>query len=249
MAAPYAGRDVEVTIPAPPASASYLDITVDVMQAFSGRVRRTGYERFVVSTKERYQARTYAVEGDYSSASYFFAIAAICGGRVTVENLVPGSVQGDRRFLAALAAMGCRVSYGEHAVTVERSGDLHGITFDMSASPDTVQTLCMVAAMAGTPTTITGIGHLKFKESDRITGTAERLRALGGHVDVGNDYLTITPAPLHGGTIDPANDHRTAMSFGVLGLGTRGITIMDAGCVNKSFPGFWDMLKRAGVQV
>ncbi len=83
--------------------------------------------------------------------------------------------------------------YGEHAVTVERSGDLHGITFDMSASPDTVQTLCMVAAMARTPTTITGIGHLKFKESDRITGTAERLRALGGHVDVGSDYLTIMP--------------------------------------------------------
>jgi 3-phosphoshikimate 1-carboxyvinyltransferase len=249
MAAPYADRDVEVTIPAPPASASYLDITVDVMQAFSGRVRRKGYERFVVSTKERYQGRTYAIEGDYSSASYFFAIAAICGGRVTVENLVPGSVQGDRRFLAALTAMGCRVTYGEHAVTVERSGDLRGITFDMSASPDTVQTLCMVAAMAGTPTTITGIGHLKFKESDRITGTAERLRALGGHVNVGSDYLTITPAPLHGGTIDPANDHRTAMSFGVLGLGTGGITIIDAGCVNKSFPGFWDMLKRAGVQV
>ena len=249
MAAPYAGRDVDVTIPAPPASASYLDITVDVMQAFSGRVRRTGYERFVVSTKERYQGRTYAIEGDYSSASYFFAIAAICGGRVTVENLVPGSVQGDRRFLAALTAMGCRVIYGERAVTVERSGDLRGITFDMSASPDTVQTLCMVAAMAKTPTTITGIGHLKFKESDRITGTAERLRALGGHVDVGNDYLTITPAPLHGGTIEPANDHRTAMSFGVLGLGTGEITIMDAGCVNKSFPGFWDMLKRAGVEV
>ena len=120
---------------------------------------------------------------------------------------------------------------------------------DALPSGDTVQTLCMVAAVAKTPTTITGIGHLKFKESDRITGTAERLRALGGHVDVGNDYLTITPAPLHGGTIDPANDHRTAMSFGVLGLGTGGITIMDAGCVNKSFPGFWDMLKRAGVQV
>jgi len=249
MAAPYAGREVEVTIPAPPASASYLDITVDVMQAFSGRVRRTGYERFAVSTKDQYRGRTYAVEGDYSSASYFFAIAAICGGRVTVENLVPGSVQGDRRFPDALAAMGCRVTYGNHAVTVERSGDLRGIIFDMSASPDTVQTLSMVAAMAQTPTTITGIGHLKFKESDRITGTAERLRALGGHVDVGNDSLTITPAPLHGGTIDPANDHRTAMSFGVLGLGIGRIAVLNAECVNKSFPGFWNMLKQAGVRV
>lgn len=249
LAAPYAGRDVEITLPTLPASASYLDVTVDVMQAFSGRVRRTGYERFVVSTKDHYKGRMYTVEGDYSSASYFLAIAAICGGRVTVENLVPGSVQGDRRFPEALAAMGCRVSYGKNSVTVERSGVLRGITCTMSASPDTVQTLCMVAAVAQTPTTITGISHLKFKESDRITGTAERLRALGGQVDIGTDSITISPAPLHGGKIDPANDHRTAMSFAVLGLGIGGMSITEAECVNKSFPGFWDMLKQAGVLV
>jgi 3-phosphoshikimate 1-carboxyvinyltransferase len=243
IAAPYARNEVEVIIPAPPASASYLDITLDVMQAFGARVKRNGYERFVVSTAERYKGREYAVEGDYSSASYFFAIAAICGGRVTVDNLVPGSVQGDRRFPGALAAMGCSVTYGKDSVTVERSGVLHGISCDMSSSPDTVQTLCMVAALCTSPTTITGISHLKFKESDRINGTAERLRALGGDVTVGDDFITIRPAPLHGGTIDPANDHRTAMSFAVLGLGIGGITITDAACVNKSFPGFWESLK------
>jgi 3-phosphoshikimate 1-carboxyvinyltransferase len=243
LTAPYAAHDVEITIPAPPSSASYLDITADVMQAFSGRVTHTGYDRFLVSTDKRYKGRTYTVEGDWSSASYFFAIAAICGGKVTVDNLSPASVQGDRGFPGALAAMGCTVSYGKSSVTVEGSGDLHGITIDMATSPDTVQTLSMVAAMAKTPTTITGIGHLKFKESDRITGTAECLRALGGKVEVGTDSLTISPAPLHGGTVDPANDHRTAMSFAVLGLGIGGITITDAECVNKSFPGFWESLK------
>jgi 3-phosphoshikimate 1-carboxyvinyltransferase len=242
IAAPYARGEVEVIIPAPPASASYLDITVDVMQAFGARVQRNGYERFRVSTTERYTGREYQVEGDYSSASYFFAIAAICGGRVTVDNLVPDSVQGDRRFLDALGAMGCKVTFSDASATVERTGDLHGISFDMSASPDTVQTLCMVAAICTSPTTITGISHLKFKESDRINGTAERLRALGGDVTVGDDRITIRPVPLHGGTIDPANDHRTAMSFAVLGLGIGGITITDAECVNKSFPGFWDRL-------
>ena len=249
MAAPYAAHDVEIKIPAPPSSASYLDITADVMRAFSGRVTHAGYDRFLVSTDNRYKGRTYMVEGDYSSASYFLAIAAICGGRVTVDNLSPVSVQGDRKFPEALKAMGCEVSYGENAVTVERNNELRGITIDMSSSPDTVQTLCMVAAMAQTPTTITGISHLKFKESDRIQGTAERLRALGGNVTVGNDSLTISPAPLHGGTIDPANDHRMAMSFAVLGLGIGGITITDAGCVNKSFPHFWDILKKEGLPV
>jgi 3-phosphoshikimate 1-carboxyvinyltransferase len=243
MAAPYAEKEVEVIIPAPPASASYLDITLSVMEAFGAKVERTGYGRFAVSTKDRYKARRYTVEGDYSSASYFLAIAAICGGSVTVKNLDKDSVQGDRRFPEALAAMGCSVSYGKNAVTVERNGPLRGIEFDMATSPDTVQTLCMVAALGTSPTTITGISHLKFKESDRINGTADRLRSLGGDVTVGDDRITIRPAPLHGGTIDPANDHRTAMSFAVLGLGTGGITITDPACVNKSFPGFWESLK------
>ena len=242
IAAPYAETEVKIRIPSPPASASYLDITLGVMEEFGGRVARAGYERFTVSNRNRYTGRTYAVEGDYSSASYFFALAAVCGGKVTVSNLVPDSVQGDRRFLSALRAMGCTVTYSGNMVSVERTGDLRGITIDMSSSPDTVQTLCMVAATATTPTTISGIGHLKFKESDRITGTAERLRALGGRVDAGGDRITIRPSSLHGGVIDPANDHRMAMSFAVLGLGTGGITITNAECVNKSFPGFWESL-------
>jgi 3-phosphoshikimate 1-carboxyvinyltransferase len=213
------------------------------MQAFGVAVKREGYTRFSVSNSRRYTGRTYAIEGDYSSSSYFFAVAAICGGRMTVKNLEPGSVQGDRRFPDILASMGCTVRYSGHDVTVERSGKLHGITVDMSTSPDTVQTLCMVAAMADTPTTITGISHLKFKESDRINGTAERLKSLGGDVQVGDDWITINPAPLHGGVIDPENDHRTAMSFAVLGLCVGGITITNAECVDKSFPGFWDAIR------
>ncbi|OPX63460.1 3-phosphoshikimate 1-carboxyvinyltransferase [Methanoregula sp. PtaB.Bin085] len=249
MAAPYAQEAIGVRIPAPPASASYLDITLGVMEAFGAKITRTGYEWFAVSNTHRYTARRYTIEGDYSSASYFFAIAAACGGRVRVNNLIPGSVQGDRRFLDALAAMGCRVTYGKDNVTVERTGPLTGIAFDMSTSPDTVQTLCAVAAVAQGRTTITGIGHLKFKESDRISDTAERLRALGCGVEVAGDSLTIRPAPLHSGTIDPANDHRMAMSFAVIGMAAGGITIENAECTAKSFPGFWEMLQQAGVKI
>ena len=245
IASPYAEKEVEVIIPSPPASQSYLDITLDVMRAFGAQVTQDDHSRFYVSNLRHYTGRTYSIEGDFSSSSYFFAIAAICGGRVTVHNLVPQSVQGDRRFLEALRLMGCTVTYSRNAVTVERSESLQGITFDMSSSPDTVQTLCMVAAMAKTLTTITGISHLKFKESDRISGTAERLQALGGVIQVRDDRITIFPSPLHGRSINPADDHRTAMSFAVLGLGIGGVTITDAGCVNKSFPQFWDSL--AGV--
>jgi len=243
IAAPYAVTETEVIIPSSPVSGSYLDITIEVMQAFGAGVTREGYTRFLVSNTRRYTGRPYKIEGDYSSSSYFFAIAAICGGRMTVKNLEPGSVQGDRRFPDILASMGCKVTYSGNEVTVERNGELHGITVDMSTSPDTVQTLCMVAAMADTPTTITGISHLKFKESDRITTTAERLKSLGGDIQLGDDRITINPASLHGGVIDPENDHRTAMSFAVLGLCMGGITITNAECVNKSFPGFWDTIR------
>jgi 3-phosphoshikimate 1-carboxyvinyltransferase len=133
------------------------------------------------------------------------------------------------------------------SITVERTGELQGIDCDMSSLPDTVQTLCMIAAVASTPTTIRGISHLKYKESDRITSTAEKLNQLGGDVKVGPDSITVIPRSLHGGTIDPADDHRTAMSFAVLGLGIGGITIGHAECVAKSFPGFWDALAGAGL--
>jgi len=247
IASPYAQQPVELEIPAPPVSRSYIDVTVAVMKAFGARVMMDDHVWFQVSNRQRYQARSYDIEGDFSSASYFFAIAAICGGRVDVENLNPYSVQGDRQFLEILRSMGCTVHEGSDTITVERTGDLNGIDCDMSSSPDTVQTLCMVAAMASTPTTIRGIGHLKFKESDRIIGTAQRLNQLGGDVRAGSGSIAVFPKPLHGGTIDPGDDHRTAMSFAVLGLGTGGITIKDAECVNKSFPGFWDALAGAGL--
>lgn len=247
IAAPYAEQETAITLAGTPASRSYLDITTAIMQDFGAVIRREGYRSFRIGNRDRYAGRDYAIEGDYSSASYFFAIAAVCGGRVTVGNLNPASMQGDRRFATALAEMGCRVSTGSGSVTVERAGPLHGISIDMSSSPDTVQTLAAVAACADSPTTITGIGHLKFKESDRTSVTAGLLNGLGGRVDVSANSMTITPSPLHGGTIDPENDHRTAMSFAVLGLATGGITIEHAECVNKSYPGFWDALAGAGL--
>lgn len=242
MAAPYAKNPVSLAITGTLASGSYLDITTRVMADFGAVVQRKGERRFEISNSERYTGRTYTVEGDYSSASYFFALAAICGGRATVTGLNPESVQGDRMFLMALEKMGCRVTRSPNSVSVEHEGTLSGITIDMSAAPDTVQTLCMVAAMAKTLTRITGIAHLKHKESDRITGTAERLRQLGALVDTEEDQITIRPGHLHGGTIDPENDHRTAMSFAVLGMGIGDVTITNAECVTKSYPGFWDTL-------
>jgi 3-phosphoshikimate 1-carboxyvinyltransferase len=247
ITAPYAESPVDLRICGEPASRSYIDLTCDVIRAFGGRVQREGYSRFCVSPEDRYRGRSYTVEGDYSSASYFFAIAAVCGGRVRVDHLNPASLQGDRLFVSALESMGCQVTPDGDGVSVSCDGRLDGIEVDMSSAPDTVQTLCVVAACARSPTRITGVSHLRYKESDRLAVTAALLHRLGGSMQVTEDEITIHPSGLHGGSIDPQNDHRTAMSFAVLGLGIGDVTVRQADCVNKSFPGFWDHLAGAGL--
>jgi 3-phosphoshikimate 1-carboxyvinyltransferase len=248
LSAPYAESGIELHLLPGAVSRSYLDVTIDVMQEFGVAVAREGYDRFSVQPGRGYRGRTYRVEGDYSSASYFFAMAAVCGGRARVSSLVPDSVQGDRQFLNALAAMGCRISHSGDCITLESDGTLEGIEMDLSSSPDTVQTLCMVAACARSPSRFTGIAHLRYKESDRILAILKILQELGGDVKAEKDgSIRIRPAPLHGGRINPAGDHRTAMSAAVLGLAVGGVTIMDAGCVSKSFPEFCEILHKEGL--
>jgi len=247
LAAPYADEDTEIVLPNQPSSRSYLDITLDVMETFEAVVSREGYTRFVVRSGKPYIGREYPIEGDYSSASYFFAIAAVCGGRVVVENLNPGSCQGDRDLLSALEMMGCQVRFLPGGVSVEHHGALDGIETDMSSSPDSVQTLCMVAAFARSKTHITGIGHLRYKESDRLESTRRILTDMGAGVTLDDSGITIYPARMKGATVDPGNDHRTAMSAAVLGLGAGNVRITHAECVGKSYPGFWDDLREAGL--
>jgi 3-phosphoshikimate 1-carboxyvinyltransferase len=247
MAAPCGEGDLNLTVSPPPVSRSYLDLTARVMSAFGAPPGRKGYTRFFVKGGTGYRGRTYRIEGDFSSASYFLAMGAVCGGQVRVGNLNRKSPQGDRRFPDILEEMGCQVRWEDAGILLESDGSLSGVDVEMSESPDTVQTLCAVAAFARSPTRITGIDHLRHKESDRIQVTANALRSLGGEVQVEVDTVTINPRPLHGGVIDPEGDHRTAMAFTVIGLGTGGVTIRDAECVSKSYPQFWDHLKGAGL--
>lgn len=248
IAAPYASEDSEIILTGDPVSVPYILMTRDIMEKFGvlvtkreGQGENTGFH---VTGKEKYQPSEYTVEGDFSSASYWFALAAVTGGSVTVQNLNPASVQGDSRLIDILVQMGCEHKISSDSITITGRHPLHGITIDMSDCPDIVQTVCMVAATALSRTRITGVHHLRMKESDRIAAIADGLTALGGRVETEEDAIIITPSLLHGGVIHPENDHRTAMCFAILGCVTGDLTILDAGCVTKSYPGFWEELKR-----
>jgi 3-phosphoshikimate 1-carboxyvinyltransferase len=187
--------------------------------------------------------RSYEIEPDASAASYFFAAAAITGGRVTVLGLPEKSLQGDVRFVDVLADMGCRVERCTSGITVH-GRPLHGINVDMNDISDTVMTLAAVACFAEGPTTIRNVAHIRHKETDRLAALAAELRRVGAGALEHADGLTITPRPLHGAAIETYKDHRMAMSMALVGLRVPGVVLRDPGCVAKTYPDFFEDLER-----
>ncbi len=225
-------------------SKPYIDITLECMKAFGCPVVNRSYKEFFVAGKGKYKAREFEIEGDYSSASYFFAAAAMTGGKVRVKNLKEASSQGDKVFLDFLRRMGCVVKFGENFVQVQ-GADLKGISVDMANCPDIVPSLAVVAAFAQGKTTIKNIGHLAVKESNRLQSVAQNLESCGVRVRAGADLLEITGSKPHGTEIDTFNDHRIAMAFSAMGLAVPGIKIRDEKSVAKSFPNFFEELENA----
>lgn len=224
-------------------SRSYLDMTVAVMQRFGAVVEHPDDRTFVVASTG-YRPTDYAIEPDASSASYFFAAAAITGGRVRVDGLGTDSLQGDLAFVDVLEQMGAEVGRGSDFTEVRGTGVLHGVAVDMSDLSDTAQTLAAVAVFADSPTEVTGIGFIRRKETDRIAAVVTELGRCGIDVTETDDGFRIVPGEPHPATIQTYDDHRMAMSFALLGLRVPGIQIADPGCVAKTFPGYWDEFDR-----
>ena len=243
LAAPAMPEGVHLEVEGPLVSRPYVDLTLGIMRRFGAEVETapSGPEptRFVVRPGRPYRPCDLEIEGDYSSVSYFFAAAAITGGRVRVDRLDPLSPQGDARFVDLLERMGCRVERGDSWVAIEGTQDLRGLDADCRAMPDIVPTLAVVTLFAAGRSRITGVPHLKVKESDRIATVASEINRMGGGATPLADGLAIEPRPLHGARIETWSDHRIAMAFAVAGLRVPGVLIADPGCVSKSFPDFW----------
>jgi 3-phosphoshikimate 1-carboxyvinyltransferase len=247
MAAPCAETrnqsPMHIDVVGPLVSKPYVAMTLAVMRAFGARVEHDpDWQHFQIAPGG-YQAQTFTIEPDASAASYFWAAAAITGGKVTVEGLRKDSLQGDVAFCACLERMGCTVREEPQGITVE-GGPLSGIDVDMNAISDTVQTLAAVALFAAGPTNIRNVAHIRHKETDRIAALAAELRKLGATVDERPDGLRIVPGTLTGAQIDTYDDHRMAMSLALAGLKIPGVVINDPECTAKTYPGFWTDLQR-----
>jgi 3-phosphoshikimate 1-carboxyvinyltransferase len=235
------GLIIEVT--KGPVSRPYIDMTLDIMQRFGLTFARLDYTRFEIPGGQTYRAQEVAVEADASQAGYFWAAAAVNGTRIKVRGVTRASRQGDVGLAEVFEQMGCRVEHAPDGIAVT-GGSLRAVDADMGHMPDMVPTLAVAAAFAQGETVLRNVAHLRAKESDRLAAVSRELGKMGIKAECGADELRILGGRPHGATIDTYDDHRIAMSFAVAGLATPGVSIIDPGCVAKSFPNFWDVLEQ-----
>ena len=243
MILPAASGEFRIDVEGDLVSKPYIDLTASTMAEFGVAMTHDNYRSITVQPCQHYRARDYVVEPDASAASYFFALAAVSGGEISVASLPPSSSQGDVHFVDLLGEMGSTVEKTEE-ITVRGPDRLAGITCDMNAISDTMMTLAAIAPFADGPTTITNVAHVRLKETDRLAATCAELARLGINVEEHSDGLVIHPGPLRPATIRTYDDHRMAMSFAITGTQFPGVKISDPGCVSKTLPEFWDILER-----
>ena len=244
LAAPRMADGLHLSLRGEVVSAPVLEMTVAALERRGVRVERPSSRSFRVAP-QKVGARSLAVPGDATAATYPAAAAAILGGSLTIDNASAkheAGGQGDVRFFDLIAEMGCGVSRGASTTTVRRSGALHGIVANVSDCSDVFPTLAVIATQADGPTELDGLAHTRRQESDRPAAVAAGIVALGGRAQVFGDAIRIEPVPLHDGVVDAAGDHRVAMAFSVLGLHVPGITVAGWESVSKTFPGFYAML-------
>jgi 3-phosphoshikimate 1-carboxyvinyltransferase len=273
LIAPFGQKEVQIRLTTPLTSKPYVLMTLWCLRKFGISVK-SEWDRFAVK-RQLYQPTRLNVEGDWSSASYFLALGAISEEGVQVENLSTSSLQGDRIIMDYLRNMGAMVRVAGNTVTVSQDG-LRAVQADLSDCIDLLPTMAVLAAQAEGVSEFIGIERARIKESNRVAAVKEGLTRMGITVTEDRDRLTITglKSPEKAAddfedsekdktedkeatedkakepvVIDSYGDHRIAMAFAVLGAALGGVTIDGAECVTKTFPGFWDALKRIGGEI
>jgi 3-phosphoshikimate 1-carboxyvinyltransferase len=240
LSAPCMPDGLQVDVRTELVSVPYVHMTVAVMREFGAQVDVAEDHRRISVAPTGYRAvEEHRIEPDASAASYFFAAAALLGGRVRVEGLGRGALQGDVAFVDVLERMGAQVDRDDDAIEVRGTGVLHGVEVDMADISDTAQTLAAIAPYADSPTTISGIGFIRAKETDRIAAVVAELQRLGIDAEELPDGLVVRPGAPRPALVQTYEDHRMAMSFALVGLRSPGVRIADPGCVAKTYPDYW----------
>src|SRR5690606_19237769 len=231
-------------------SKPYIAITLNLMSRFGVQVERDGWQRFTIPAGQRYRSPgAYRIEGDASSASYFMALGAIGGGPVRIVGAGAESIQGDMAFAEVVRDMGATISMQADALEVSgirvmQGERLRAFDRDFNLIPDAAMTAAALALYADGPCTLRNIGSWRVKETDRIAAMHAELAKLGAHVESGPDWLKVYPLQAgqwRGAEIATYDDHRMAMCFSLAAFGGVPVTILEPGCVAKTFPEYFSV--------
>lgn len=247
LISPFVSEGMSIRITTPLESQSFVLMTLECLKLFGIEVKTSADLREFKTAGQVYQPAKYMVEGDWTSASYLLALGAL-GGEVTVDNLNPESLQGDKCIVGFLKKMGAVVTLDRNSVRVKKSR-LKAIKADLTDCIDLLPTMAVLAAAAEGQSQFTGVARARLKESNRISAVREGLEKMRIKVAEEEDGLTITGASPKGAVIDSKNDHRIAMAFSLLGILAGDTTIEQAECVSKTYPDFWKTLQSIGGEV
>jgi len=250
FACPRAKLDTEVDVTTPLESRNYVQMTIEVLSKHGIRVSASNdFARLKIPSNQTYEPCDHEVPGDFSSAAFILAAAAITSSRVKVKNLNRHSIQGDKAILDILKEMGSKVRVDDEYVEVEGGQQLNATDVDARDIPDLVPVCAVLACYSNGISKIYNAKRLRYKESDRLASLYLELKKMGAEITMKEDGLIIRgPCTIHGATIDPHNDHRIAMACAVAALNARGETkIQNSECVSKSYPRFFDDLRSLGV--
>lgn len=224
---------------------AYIEMTCEMMRQFGVSVQRLSPDIFFTKSGQHYVSLDYRIEPDVSAACYFYACAPLLGVPVMVKHVHFNSLQGDVEFLHILEKMGCTATDTDDGIVLnpDLTHGFHGITADMSACSDQAITLAAIAPFADSPTTIAGIGHIRFQESDRIHAIVTELSKMGIRCEETADSVTIYPGIPKPSLVETYEDHRMAMGFSLIGLRAPGIVINNPRCCGKTFENYFDVLE------
>ncbi|MGB9941033.1 3-phosphoshikimate 1-carboxyvinyltransferase [Methanosarcina sp.] len=250
---PLAESSTTLSITGKLKSRPYVDVTLEMLELAGVKIHTddSNGTRFIISGKHRYDFKDYTVPGDFSSASYLLAAAAmIDGSEVTVKNLFP-SKQGDKVIIETLRQMGADITWDKETgnVTVRGGRQLKAVTFDAGATPDLVPTVAVLAAVADGTSRIENAEHVRYKETDRLRALATELPKLGVDLKEERDSLTITGGKLQGASVHGWDDHRIVMALAIAGM-VAGDTIIDTTeSVSISYPDFFKDMSNLGAKI
>ncbi len=223
---------------------SYVDITIKMLHSFGVSVVNQGYKRFFIPSGSTLQGCPYQIEPDISGASYFFALPAVLGGQIEVKHVHRDSMQGDIAFLEVLEQMGCSIEEKNTGITVigPQFGMLQGVSVHMNDFSDQTLTLGAIAPFGNGITEISGVGHIRYQESDRLSALSTELHRMGVPNDVTSEGIVIEPHEIGNAEIETYEDHRMAMAFTLPGLYQGSIGIRNPNCCDKTFPNYFEII-------